>query len=390
MKIKRYKQFLESKSDNMWDIIPQSVKDLQLLFKSKGKKLYVVGGAVRDFLTGDTPKDFDLSTDALPDEVLEILGSKYKTNLQGKAFGVVVVFTNDQPEGMEIATFREDVSKGRNPEVKLGVTIEDDVKRRDLTYNALFYDLDTKEIVDLTGGREHLAKGITQMVGDPIERFDEDSLRILRAFRFASRYGHPLHKDTEAAIEKRKQLENIDPETGEMKRISQERVWEEMNKAWKQAKDYRNYLQFFTKFDMWSEVFPGSEINTDLVDSKDFVVVIANLFKNENTDGLEKRLVQDYRIDSQMASKIVFLIRLLELTPDTAFDLHKSKLQCHIEDKTILEWFRVLGVNDTVKIKFVEYKPTTSAQDLMSQGFKGKALGDEIKRIEIENFKKIL
>ena len=390
MKIKRYKQFLESKSDDMWSIIPESVKELQLLFKSKGKKLYVVGGAVRDFLTGDTPKDFDLSTDALPDEVLDILGSKYKTNLQGKAFGVVVVFTNDQPMGMEIATFREDVSKGRNPEVKLGVTIEDDVKRRDLTYNALFYDLDTKEIVDLTGGREHLAKGITQMVGDPIERFDEDSLRILRAFRFASRYGHPLHKDTEKAIEKRKQLENIDPETGEMKRISQERVWEEMNKAWKQAKDYRNYLNFFTKFDMWSEVFPGSEINTDLVDSKDFVVVIANLFKLESPEGLEKRLVQDYRIDSQMASKIVFLIRLLELTPDTAFDLHKSKLQCHIEDKTILEWFRVLGINDPVKIKFVEYKPTTSAQELMSQGFKGKSLGDEIKRLEIENFKKML
>lgn len=390
MKIKRYKQFLESKSDNMWDIIPESVKDLQLLFKSKGKKLYVVGGAVRDFLTGDTPKDFDLATDALPDEVLEILGNKYKTNLQGKAFGVVVVFTEDQPMGMEIATFREDLSKGRNPEVRLGVTIEDDVKRRDLTYNALFYDLDKKEIVDLTGGREHLEQGVTQMVGDPIERFDEDSLRILRAFRFASRYGHPLHKDTEKAIEKRKQLENIDPESGEMKRISQERIWEEMCKSWKQAKDYRNYLNFFTQFDMWSEVFPGSNINTELVDSKDFVVVIANLFKNENPDGLEKRLVQEYRIDSQIASKVVFLIRLLELTPDTAFDLHKSKLQCHIEDKTILEWFRALGINDPVKIKFVEYKPTTSAQELMSRGLKGKALGDEIKRIEIENFKKML
>ncbi len=390
MKIKRYKQFLESNSNDMWNIIPQSVKDLQQLFKASGKKLYVVGGAVRDFLTGDKPKDFDLATDALPDEVLEILGNKYKTNLQGKAFGVVVVFTDDQPEGMEIATFREDVSKGRNPEVKLGVTIEDDVKRRDLTYNALFYDLDTKEIVDLVGGREHLEKGITQMVGDPTERFDEDSLRILRAFRFASRYGHPLHKDTEKAIEKRKQLENIDPESGEMKRISQERVWEEMKKAWGQAKDYRNYLQFFTKFDMWSEVFPESNINTELVDSKDFVVVIANLFKLENLDGLEKRLVQDYRIDSQIASKVVFLIRLLELTSDNAFDMHKSKLQCHIEDKTILEWFRVLKINDPVKIKFVEYKPTTSAQELMSQGFKGKSLGDEIKRIEIENFKKLL
>ena len=390
MKIKRYQQFLESNSDNMWDIIPESVKELQLLFKSKGKKLYVVGGAVRDFLTGDTPKDFDLATDALPDEVLEILGNKYKTNLQGKAFGVVVVFTKDQPMGMEIATFREDVSKGRNPEVKLGVTIEDDVKRRDLTYNALFYDLDKKEIVDLTGGREHLNQGITQMVGDPTERFDEDSLRILRAFRFASRYGHPLHKATEKAIEKRKQLENIDPESGEMKRISQERIWEEMCKSWKQAKDYRNYLQFFTKFDMWSEVFPGSNINTELVDSKDFVVVIANLFKNENPDGLEKRLVQDYKIESETATKVVFLIRLLELTPDTAFDLHKSKLQCHIEDKTILEWLRVLGINDPIKIKFVEYKPTTSAQELMSQGFKGKSLGDEIKRIEIEKFKSML
>ena len=390
MKIKRYKQFLESKSDNMWDIIPQSVKDLQLLFKSKGKKLYVVGGAVRDFLTGDKPKDFDLATDALPDEVLEVIGKDYKTNLQGKAFGVVVVFTDDQPEGMEIATFREDVSKGRNPEVKLGVTIEDDVKRRDLTYNALFYDLDSKDIVDLTGGREHLKNGITQMVGDPTERFDEDSLRILRAFRFASRYGHPLHKDTEVAIEKRKQLENIDPETGDMKRISQERVWEEMRKAWKQAKDYRNYLNFFTKFDMWSEVFPGSEINTDLVDSKDFVVVISNLFKLENPDGLEKRLVQDYKIESEVATKIVFLIRLLSLTPDLAFDMYKSKLQCHIEDKTILEWFRVSGINDPIKIKFVNYKPTTSAQELMSQGFKGRELGQKIKEIEIENFKEIL
>jgi len=390
MKIKRYKQFLESKSDNMWDIIPESVKDLQLLFKSKGKKLYVVGGAVRDFLTGDTPKDFDLATDALPDEVLEILGKKYRTNLQGRAFGVVVVFTEDQPMGMEIATFREDVSKGRNPEVKLGVTIEDDVKRRDITYNSLFYDLDTKDIVDLVGGKSDLESGITKMVGDPTERFDEDSLRILRAFRFASRYGHPLHKDTEKAIEKRKQLENIDPETGEMKRISQERVWEEMKKAWKQAKDYRNYLQFFTKFDMWSEVFPESNINTELVDSKDFVVVIANLFKNENPEGLEKRLVQDYKIESETATKVVFLIRLLQLTPELAFDMYKSKLQCHIDDKTILEWFRVLGINDPVKIKFVEYKPTTSAQDLISQGFKGRDLGIEIKRIEIENFKKIL
>ena len=389
MKLKRYTQFLESKSD-MWDIIPDSVKELHKLFQGKGKKLYLVGGSVRDFLTGDKPKDFDLATDALPDEVLEIVGDKYRTNLQGRAFGVVVVYTKEIPEGMEIATFREDVSKGRNPEVKLGVTIEDDVKRRDLTYNSLFYDLDTKEIVDLVGGKEDLQSGITRMVGDPIERFDEDSLRILRAFRFASRYEHPLHHDTEKAIEKRKQLQNIDPETGEMKRISQERVWEEMKKAFKQAKDYRYYLNFFTKFDMWEEVFPGANINTNLVDSKDFIVVIANLFKNESTVGLADKLAQEYKIELETATKVTFLISLLSFKVEDVFDIYKKRQQCAISDETILEWLKVESIDTDTLVKFVEYRPSVSAQELMSQGFKGKYLGDEIKRLEIEKFKQML
>ena len=389
MKLKRYTQFLESKSD-MWDIIPQSVKELHKLFQGKGKKLYLVGGSVRDFLTGDKPKDFDLATDALPDEVLEIVGKKFRTNLQGKAFGVVVVFTDEVPEGMEIATFREDVSKGRNPEVKLGVTIEDDVKRRDLTYNSLFYDLDTRQIVDLVGGKEDLQSGITRMVGDPIERFDEDSLRILRAFRFASRYEHPLHKDTESAIEKRKQLQNIDPETGEMKRISQERVWEEMKKAWKQARDYKYYLNFFTKFDMWDEVFPGANINTNLVDSKDFIVVIANLFKNESTLGLADKLAQEYKIELETATKVTFLLSLLSFKVEDVFDIYKKRQQCAITDQTILEWLKVEGIDTDTLIKFVEYRPSVSAQELMSQGLKGKELGIEIKRLEIEKFKQML
>jgi tRNA nucleotidyltransferase/poly(A) polymerase len=389
MKLKRYTQFLESKSD-MWDIIPQSVKELHELFQSAGKKLYLVGGSVRDFLTGDKPKDFDLATDALPDEVLDIVGDKFRTNLQGKAFGVVVVYTKEVPEGMEIATFREDVSKGRNPEVKLGVTIEDDVKRRDLTYNSLFYDLDTRQIVDLVGGKEDLQSGITRMVGDPIERFDEDSLRILRAFRFASRYEHPLHKDTESAIEKRKQLQNIDPETGEMKRISQERVWEEMKKAWKQAKDYRYYLSFFTKFDMWDEVFPGANINTNLVDSKDFVVVIANLFKNESTLGLADKLAQEYKIELETATKVTFLLSLLNFKVEDVFDIYKKRQQCAITDATILEWLKVQGIDTDTLVKFVEYKPSVSAQELMSQGFKGKELGIEIKRLEVERFRSML
>lgn len=389
--ITKYNKFLESiQPKDMWGIIPQSVKDLNELFKEHGKKLYLVGGSVRDFLTGDKPKDFDLATDALPDEVIDIVGKTYRTNLQGKAFGVVVVFTKEVPEGMEIATFREDTSKGRNPEVKLGVTIEDDVKRRDLTYNSLFYDLDKREIVDLVGGKGDLEAGITRMVGDPIERFDEDSLRILRVFRFASRYEHPLHKDTEAAIAKRKQLENIDLETGEMKRISQERIWEEIKKAWKQAKDFNFYLNFFTKFDMWEQVFPGANINTDLIKSTDFVVVIANLFKNEPLNRLEDKLVQGYKIESDTAKKVIFLLSFNTLTPETAFEMFKKKEQCFITDATILEWIKVSSINDPVKIKFLEYKPSVSAEELMAKGITGRDLGIKIKELEVENFKKLL
>lgn len=190
MKLKRYSQFLESKSD-MWDIIPDSVKDLHKLFQSAGKKLYLVGGSVRDFLTGDRPKDFDLATDALPDEVLEIIGDKFRTNLQGKAFGVVVVYTKEVPEGMEIATFRSDVYDGklgktRNPDVKF-TTIEQDVLRRDLRINGLFYDLDKKEIVDLVGGVDDIKNKVIGMIGNPDLRIKEDPLRILRAIRMACR-----------------------------------------------------------------------------------------------------------------------------------------------------------------------------------------------------------
>lgn len=192
MKIKSYKSFLESNQSDFWSIIPQSIKDLNDIFKKAGKKLYLVGGSVRDFLTGDKPKDFDLATDALPDEVIKILQSyNYDFNLQGKAFGVVVAYTKDQPMGLEIATFRSDIYDGklgktRNPDVQF-TTIEQDVLRRDLRINGLFYDLDKKEIIDLVGGIEDIKNGVIGMIGDPDLRITEDPLRILRAIRMACR-----------------------------------------------------------------------------------------------------------------------------------------------------------------------------------------------------------
>ena len=134
MIIKKFDTFLESKND-LWDIIPKSIKEISILFKENGKELYLVGGAVRDFLNNENPKDFDLCTNATPDEILNIIGNKYKTTEQGKSFGVIVIYTKDQPMGIEVATFREDIYDDklgitRNPEVKFS-TIEKDVLRRD-------------------------------------------------------------------------------------------------------------------------------------------------------------------------------------------------------------------------------------------------------------------
>lgn len=393
MRIKRYIQFVNENKISTEIPLPNDIIEISNAYIKAGKDIFLVGGAVRDFIQGIKPKDYDLVTNALPEESKKILKDFNVSDEQGKNFGVLRVYTKDEPEGYEVASYRRDISGGRDTKgddqkVEMGpnVTINDDCLRRDLTMNALFYDIKNKQIVDLVGGVDDIKRGIVRSVGDASQRFIEDRLRICRIFRFAARTGGEIDAETAKAIRNDNRLRGVGPTDD----VSQERIWDEFKKSFKQAKDYRNYLNFFTKFDMWSEVFPGSEINTDLVDSKDFVVVIANLFKLESPEGLEKRLVQDYKIESETATKIVFLIRLLKLTPDTSFDMHKSKLQCHIEDKTILEWFRVLGINDPVKIKFVEYKPTTSAQELMSQGFKGKSLGDEIKRLEIENFKKML
>lgn len=166
--------------------VPEDILDIASIFKRNGYKLYIVGGAVRDFLLNKKIKDYDLATDAVPDKVEEIMKEAgLRTLPTGKAFGVINVFT-DQGE-YEVATFRSD-GTGRKPEVKIGAIIESDAARRDLRINALYYDIDKKEIIDLVGGLDDLKNETINMVGNPQERFEEDPLRILRFFRFLSRF----------------------------------------------------------------------------------------------------------------------------------------------------------------------------------------------------------
>ena len=388
--INKYKMFLEKLNTEI--PLPNDIIEISNAYIKAGKDIFLVGGAVRDFIQGIKPKDWDLVTNALPDESKEILKGFRVSDEQGKNFGVLRVYTKDEPEGYEIASYRRDISGGRDTKgddqkVEMGsdVTIEDDCMRRDLTINALFYDIRNKKIVDLVGGVDDIKNGVVRAVGDASQRFIEDRLRILRIFRFASRMNGEIDEETSKAILNDNRLRGIGPKDD----VSQERVWEEMKKAWKQSKDYNNYLSFFTKFDMWDQVFPGVQINTKLISSKDLVVVFANLFLGNDTSKLETKLVQDFRIEGDVAKKIVFLLDFIKMTPEDVLDFFRKKVSSGISDSTILEWLSN-GNETPMLIKFIHYKPTVSSQELMDQGFKGKELGIEIKRLEIEKFKQMI
>lgn len=384
-----YESFVSGKSVEMK--LPQDVLDIANAYKNVGKDIYVVGGAVRDFIKGVEPKDYDLVTNALPDESKSILKGFRVSDEQGKNFGVLRVYTETEPEGYEIASYRRDISKGRDTKgedqkVELGpdVTIKDDCMRRDLTMNALFYDIVNKKIVDLVGGIDDIKNGIVRAVGDPSQRFIEDRLRILRIFRFAARSGGRIDEKTAKSIKKDNRLKGMGPTDD----VSQERVWEEMVKAWKQVKDYGQYLSLLFEFDMWEQVFPGVNI-TEPVDSEDFVVVIASLFANNPSTYLDKKLVQDYKIETSLAKKVEFLISLREFSAENILDYWRKRQSSGISDQTILEWLTKTAVEREDVIRFVDWKPTVKSEELIQRGFNGKALGDEIKRLEIEKFKSV-
>ncbi|MBO7741691.1 MAG: HDIG domain-containing protein, partial [Victivallales bacterium] len=163
-----------------------------------GHQAVLAGGCVRDALLGRTANDWDVATSALPDQVEALFE---KTVAVGKQFGIIVVVLPDGSH-CEVATFRGEgrYLDGRHPSEIRFVDMEEDVKRRDFTVNALLADPVSGEIYDFTGGLEDLKNGILRAVGEPSRRFEEDRLRVLRAIRFAASLGFQIHPDTVAAI----------------------------------------------------------------------------------------------------------------------------------------------------------------------------------------------
>ncbi|MDE3169282.1 MAG: CCA tRNA nucleotidyltransferase [Acidobacteriota bacterium] len=189
-----------------------------------GHQAYLVGGCVRDILLGRQPADFDVATDAQPDRVQQLFPHSLAV---GARFGVIIVRDDDR-EGdspqVEVATFRSDVgySDGRHPDhVVYTSSAEEDVKRRDFTINALLLDPATDLVLDFVSGREDLEAGIIRAIGRAEDRFHEDKLRMIRAVRFAARFGYRIEAQTFAAVSKL---------AGDIHQVSPERLRDELTK----------------------------------------------------------------------------------------------------------------------------------------------------------------
>ncbi|MDG1149967.1 MAG: HDIG domain-containing protein [Akkermansiaceae bacterium] len=188
------------------------------ILREAGHVVYFAGGAVRDQLLGQTPKDYDLATSARPDEVQALFP---KSDAIGKHFGVIII--KGAGETIEVATFRTDGSykDGRRPDSIEFSSPEKDAQRRDFTINGLFQDPLTKEIIDHVGGRTDLDAKILRAIGNPKDRFEEDALRLLRAIRFATTTGFEIESQTWIAIQECAPL---------LSQISPERIRDEFSR----------------------------------------------------------------------------------------------------------------------------------------------------------------
>ncbi len=212
--------------------------------RGQGFQAWLVGGCVRDLLLGIPPKDYDVATDARPEAVLALFpGAK----LVGAHFGVALV-SGDGAE-VEVATFRTDHAyrDGRRPEqVRYESDPREDARRRDFTINALLMDPASGQVLDFTGGQEDLKRGVVRAIGEAEERFREDHLRMLRAVRFAARFGFAIEPDTFAAIREQRAA---------IRAISAERVRDELTRILTEGGARRGF-ELLDETGLLNEVLP--------------------------------------------------------------------------------------------------------------------------------------
>lgn len=389
IKKKLRNKLLENNQRIKFDLpVPKDVLEISKIFKDNGFKLFIVGGAVRDGILNKPIKDYDLATDAVPDKVEGMMGKAgLKTLPTGKAFGVINVFT-DQGE-YEVATFRSDgeYTDGRRPDSVTFGDIKSDALRRDLSLNALYYDIDTKEVIDLVGGINDLKNGIIRAVGNPEDRFNEDKLRIMRSIRFTARFGGELDPATDAALQKDASLEGI----------SGERIRDEFIKGLASAKSTKHFLEMINKYQLFNWIFKGLNVNKRFIDNDDPIVLISMLLSGNDLSVLAKKL-NELKYSSDEVKKITTLIAMLDLSPDSLEIVPRLKAlfkNSGLSSDQLRNFGANTGISSQLLDSFEEYLklPNVTGPEAMEKyniTKPGPELGKAIRDIEIERFKDLI
>jgi tRNA nucleotidyltransferase/poly(A) polymerase len=351
--------------------VPSDIKKLQKAFKKNKKQLYIVGGAVRDALMGNSPKDFDLTTDATPEEMIKIAKEgnfKHSTTNVNANLGLGSIIINDH----EVTTFRQDIGKGRRPDKVVYCDISTDSKRRDLTCNSLYYDIDKKEIIDFHGGVEDLKKGVIKTVGKPSQRFDEDPLRKLRAVRFETRLGGKLDKETLTALKK----------DNNISQLSGKRIMDEFVSAIKQSKNTKVYLERCDEIGFTKQILPGLKISKPYPHDNNYLTFIAFILRDNDSSKVGS-VLNKINYSNEDRDDIKFLVSLKNFTPENIIQFKKlhNKVK-KLKDNDIIEFGKRIGKKLD---KFVKFNLSVDGKDIPSD-LKGPEKGQWLQNQEKEKF----
>jgi tRNA nucleotidyltransferase/poly(A) polymerase len=354
---------------------PEEILLLRRKFLDAGHQLFLVGGCVRDSILGRVPKDWDLATDATPEQMMQFLSDLHIIPV-GESFGVIRVLVGEHE--FEIAAFREDVGEGRRPDSVRFADIKTDVLRRDFTINALFFDLETAQIVDLVGGFEDLQTGTLRTVGNPTDRFREDPLRKLRAVRFATRFRMKIDEETELSIQSDPSLKGVSPE----------RIRDEFLKALRSTEEKETVIEMIVRLRLKTEIFKEMRLcHTESLSDTDPIVFIAAVLQSNRLEDIEKFL-RRLTFTTIEIRDIKFLIQMFR----NEFLLHpfRMKRAQRTEDHLILQFALITHMNPATVTKFLDFELTVTGEHLMAEGFKpGPEMGQEIERREDQIFRMI-
>lgn len=295
--------------------LPSSVEYVLSKLKENGYQAYVVGGAVRDFLMGKTPHDYDLTSDALPSQISDVFKDFYQEH-SGEKHGTIRVIIDHKP--IEITTFRcdEGYTDYRRPDnVEFVKDAYIDSKRRDFSINAFYYS--EGHIYDFHEGLEDLNNKVIKTIGNPSAKFHEDALRILRAIRFSAKLGYEIESKTKTALLDCKEELNL---------IAKERILIELKEISSTSNFFIDIKEYFPIFKL---IIPcldkiGNSIddiyNFDTKSYGDYIASLSALFslREINNDFMPWRLF--IKMDNESINAIKTLIKLKDINFNNSFD----------------------------------------------------------------------